>query len=64
MFIDHAQLRNTVRQPIAVKILEHNWCAAFAAYNSHNTGSRLSMALEPCYQKVLAYLMNNNITQI
>lgn len=64
MYIDHAQLRNTVRQPTAVKILEHNWCAAFAAYNSRNTGSRLSMALEPSYLKVLAYVMNNNIIQI
>lgn len=65
MFIDHATLRNTINAPVSIKIREVQWLAAFAAYNARNTApSRVDISDKLSYNKVLAFIMNQNITQI
>lgn len=63
--IDHTELRNSLNKPLAYNQINPAWQAAFLAYNlHHNHSERLNMTCLPCYSKVLAFMMNKNITQI
>lgn len=63
--IDQTQLRTTLNQPVIQNQVNPVWQAAFLAYNlHHNKSERLNMISVTAYSKVLAFVMNKNITQI
>lgn len=65
MILDFSILRGSMLMPIAQHANNPQWLYAFAIYNSkHTRGEWLSIDVKNNYSKVLAYLINNQITHL
>jgi hypothetical protein len=66
MILDFNILRTSMNNTgVNDRMKNPQWLFAFAIYNSkHTRGEWLSVDVQTAYTKVLAYLMNNQITHL